>query len=68
MKSQDRIRLYGHVADLKLAHYDTLLTLAALLEVLEEKGIVSKTEIAVKSHEIDQRVEERIMESKIPPA
>ncbi len=68
MKSQDRVTLYSHIADLKLAHYDTLLTLAALLEVLEEKGIVSKMEIAVKSHEIDERVEKRIMESKIPPA
>lgn len=51
------IRLAAHVADMKQAHYDELLTLTSLVSVLIDKGIISQEEIALKKQLLDHSFE-----------
>lgn len=49
----DEVNLIGKLAELKEEHYKNTLVLSAILELLIDKGILSKEEIEDKAAEID---------------
>lgn len=48
------VELIGKLADLKLDHYQNSLVLSAMLELLVEKGILTRCEIEAKAKLLDQ--------------
>ena len=48
----EEIKLISKLADLKQQHYQNLLILTALLEILIEKGIISAEELRSKTAEL----------------
>ena len=47
------VDLYGHIADLKENDYKNTLAIAAIIEVLIEKGIVNKEDLLKKALQLD---------------
>ncbi|GIP40602.1 hypothetical protein J31TS4_38820 [Paenibacillus sp. J31TS4] len=45
--------LIGKIADLKEQHYRNTVVLSAVLELLQEKNLISRQEIAAKAAELD---------------
>ncbi|GGH30142.1 hypothetical protein [Paenibacillus segetis] len=52
--SMNEVNVLAKLADLKEDHYHHLLTLSALMELLIDKGILTREEIDKKAHELDQ--------------
>jgi hypothetical protein len=50
----DQIQIVGKLADLKEEHYRNTLALCTLIELLVDKGLFTREEIAAKANEIDQ--------------
>lgn len=50
----DHLRLAGKLADLKEEHYRNTLALCTLIELLVDKGLFTREEIAAKAQELDQ--------------
>lgn len=51
--SLNEVNVLAKLADMKEEHYHQLLTLSAIMELLMEKGILSREEIEKKALEID---------------
>ncbi|MUG47925.1 hypothetical protein [Paenibacillus woosongensis] len=49
----DEVNILAKLADLKEDHYHQLLALSAMMELLIEKGVLSREEIAQKTSELD---------------
>ena len=49
----DEVNILAKLADLKEDHYHQLLALSAMMELLIEKGVLSREEIAQKTTELD---------------
>ncbi|MCC2684117.1 MAG: hypothetical protein K0R75_1016 [Paenibacillaceae bacterium] len=50
------VDLIGQLADLKEDHYKNILVLSALIDLLIEKGIVTREELTCKALELDAEV------------
>lgn len=55
VSAQDKINLYAHLSDLKEVDYRNALGLTALIELLIEKGVISKSELASKAQALDEQ-------------
>jgi len=51
--AREKIEIFASLADLKEANYRNLLALAALVDLLVEKGILDRQEIARRARELD---------------
>lgn len=60
--SLEHVHLAAQLADLKQDHYDTLLTLNALLAILTSKGLVNDSELHRTKTRIDRTLEQLIAE------
>lgn len=49
----NEVNILAKLADLKEDHYQQLLALSAMMELLIEKGVLSREEIAQKTSELD---------------
>jgi len=50
----EQVRLIGQLADLKEQHYEQTLLLAAMLELLIDKGMITRDELRTKLAALDQ--------------
>lgn len=50
----DNIDIIAKLSDMKIVDYKNTLALVSLIEVLVEKGIIQKDDIALKAEEIDK--------------
>jgi hypothetical protein len=62
----EQVQLAAKLADLKDDHYRTVLTLSAMLELLIDKGLLSREELAVKAEQLDEQLESLIAASLHP--
>lgn len=60
--SLEHVHLAAQLADLKHEHYQTLLTLNALLAILTSKGLVNDSELHRTKNRIDRTLEQLIAE------
>ncbi|KGE20023.1 hypothetical protein [Paenibacillus wynnii] len=51
--SMDLVQFIGKLGDLKDEHYHMMLTVSALVELLIEKGLISRQELERKAAELD---------------
>ncbi|MFD3258984.1 hypothetical protein ACE3MQ_10270 [Paenibacillus lentus] len=49
----NEVNILAKLADLKEDHYQQLLTLSAMMELLIEKGVLTREEITKKATELD---------------
>ncbi|MCR4431244.1 MAG: hypothetical protein NUV45_09535 [Tepidanaerobacteraceae bacterium] len=47
------INIIAEISDMKIVDYKNTLALASLIEVLIEKGIIDKHDVALKARELD---------------
>ncbi|MBZ4646155.1 MAG: hypothetical protein PWR27_1146 [Petroclostridium sp.] len=47
------IEIYGHIADLKENDYKNTLAIVSIIELLIEKGVISKEDLSKKVRELD---------------
>ncbi|ULO07597.1 hypothetical protein H1230_01560 [Paenibacillus sp. 19GGS1-52] len=52
--SIDLVQFIGKLGDLKDEHYHMTLTLSAMIELLIDKGLISRQELERKTAELDQ--------------
>lgn len=52
--SMDLVQFIGKLGDLKDEHYHIMLTLHAMIELLIDKGLISRQELEHKSAELDR--------------
>ncbi|WP_108993124.1 hypothetical protein [Paenibacillus agaridevorans] len=64
----EQVQLAAKLADLKDDHYRTVLTLSAMLELLIDKGLLSREELTVKAEQLDEQLESLIAASLHPMA
>ncbi|EFM11013.1 conserved hypothetical protein [Paenibacillus curdlanolyticus YK9] len=64
--SWDMVQLAGAVADLKRDHYRILLTMSVLVDLLVDRGFVSREELERKTAAIDDELETLIDASLRP--
>ncbi|MBP2655042.1 MAG: hypothetical protein H6Q73_2611 [Firmicutes bacterium] len=48
------LEIAGHIADMKDVNYKNTLAIVAIIELLIEKGLMSKDEFASKAREMEQ--------------
>ncbi|XEC95062.1 hypothetical protein AB6A23_00245 [Paenibacillus tarimensis] len=53
----EQVNLVAGLADLKNDHYRTLLALSAMLELLIEKGLLTREELEQKTAHLDQELD-----------
>lgn len=53
LPARDAINIYAQLADLKEIDYRNTLAIAALIELLEEKGLLTPAELAERMKELD---------------
>lgn len=53
LSAKDSINIYAQLADLKETDYRNTLAIAALIELLEEKGLLTPAELADKIKKLD---------------
>ncbi len=58
--AREKIEIFASLADVKEANYRNLLALAALVDLLVEKGILDRQEIARRARELDSEALEDI--------
>lgn len=56
----ETIELFGQIADLKEVDYKNTLAVATLIELLIEKGIISRIEFSQKARELELATEAEI--------
>ncbi len=62
--AREKIEIYAQLGDLKEVDYNTLLAVAALIELLMEKGLISAGELARKARSLElQGLQEVFRES-----
>lgn len=64
----NQLEVIGQIADLKDVDYKTNLLLAALIELLAEKGAIEKNELRAKTAAMDFISELEILAQKESPA
>ncbi|MFD1954617.1 hypothetical protein ACFSL6_10700 [Paenibacillus thailandensis] len=64
----EHVELAAKLADLKEEHYRTVLTLSAVLELLIDKGVLTREELSAKAESIDAQLEQLISASLHPMA
>lgn len=64
--SLEHMQLAAQVADLKQDHYETLLTLNALLAMLTSKGLINDAELHRTKTRIDRTLEQLIADLAHP--
>jgi len=47
------IDILAQISDMKIVDYRNTLALASLIEVLTEKGVIGKNDVALKARELD---------------
>lgn len=52
--NMDLVQFIGKLGDLKDEHYHVLLTLNTIIELLVDKGLISRQELERKSAELDE--------------
>lgn len=62
----EHVQLAAKLADMKNEHYRTILTLSAMLELLVDKGVITREELASKAGELDTELESLISASLRP--
>ncbi|GGG71641.1 hypothetical protein [Paenibacillus radicis (ex Gao et al. 2016)] len=62
----EQVQLAAKVADLKDEHYRTVLTLSAMLELLVDKGLLTREELALKAEQLDAELDSLISASLHP--
>lgn len=50
------VDMIGKLADLKLDHYQNSLVLSAIVELLIDKGIITREELEAKAKQLDQAI------------
>lgn len=53
MTARETINLYASLADMKDVMYKNTLGLTALIDLLVEKGVITKEEIAARAQKLD---------------
>lgn len=53
MKSFDKIDIYAKIGDLKDIDYRNTLAIATIIEILVDKGIITRQEFAQKAYALD---------------
>ncbi|MBP2017069.1 hypothetical protein J2Z79_000443 [Symbiobacterium terraclitae] len=53
MKARDTIDLYATLADMKEVDYKSALALAALIDLLVTKGVITRAEMAERACQLD---------------
>ncbi|MDF2836293.1 MAG: hypothetical protein K0Q63_1933 [Paenibacillus sp.] len=64
----EQVQLTAKLADLKEEHYRTVLTLSAMLELLIDKGLLTREELTAKAEQLDEQLESLISSSLHPMA
>lgn len=64
----EQVELGARLADLKEEHYRTVLTLSAMLELLVDKGLLTREELNEKAEALDAQLESLISASLHPMA
>ncbi|WP_028563603.1 hypothetical protein [Paenibacillus pinihumi] len=62
----EQVNLAASIADLKDNHYQSLLALSAMLELLIDKGLLTREEVAAKAAVLDQELTNTISASLRP--
>lgn len=62
----EHVKLVGAIADLKEDHYQSLLTLCSMLELLVEKGLLTREEVADKAALLEHQLTTAISASLRP--
>ncbi|WP_270166970.1 hypothetical protein [Paenibacillus sp. SYP-B4298] len=62
----EHVQLVGAIADLKDDHYQLLLTLSSMIELLIDKGILTREELADKAAILDRELTATISASLRP--
>lgn len=55
-----KLEVYSQIADLKEMDYRNTLAIASMIEVLIDKGIIEKNDIAKKAYELEHMTSEDI--------
>lgn len=58
--SSTNLEVFSQIADLKEIDYKNTLAIASMIEVLIDKGLISKREIARKAYELEHITSEEI--------
>jgi len=53
MRAQERIALFATLADMKDVAYKNTLAITALIDLLIEKGVISREEMAARAQQLD---------------
>lgn len=64
----EQVQLAAKLADLKEEHYRTVLTLSAMLELLVDKGLLTREELNERAEALDAQLESLISASLHPMA
>ncbi|QAY67526.1 hypothetical protein [Paenibacillus protaetiae] len=64
----EQVELAAKLADMKEEHYQTVLTLSAIVELLIDKGLFTQEELSRKAESIDAQLESIISASLHPMA
>lgn len=60
-----KLDVYSQIADLKELDYRNTLAIASMIEVLIDKGIIDKRDIARKAHELENITTEEIVQNVV---
>lgn len=66
--TMEQVHLAAKLADLKEDHYRLLLNLSAMTELLIEKGVLTREEIALKAAALDRELDTLVSASLRPMA
>lgn len=58
--STTKLEVYSQIADLKEIDYRNTLAIASMIEVLIDKGIITKRDIARKAYQLEHETTEKI--------
>jgi len=65
-QAMEIMHLNAKLADLKDEHYRSLLTISAVLELLIDKGLLTREELQNKEAELDNQMESLIAAAALP--
>ena len=60
-----KLEIFGQIADLKEIDYKNTLAIASMIEVLIDKGIIKRNDIAKKAYELENRTTEELVMKKV---
>jgi hypothetical protein len=68
MSAWEQVQIVARLSDLKEDHYRALLTLSAMMELLIEKGLLTRQELDEKARQLDSELETLISTELHPMA